>query len=226
MKRDMPIYPIVISPNVLTRIAEYFKGQEKSRIGNAVAVYVFLYSIARQRGNVEVFANDSFIVNGTNIGHASLRVAKRALKKIGLIETVRRKEKGRFTDKAFTKVNFVWSEERIKPMMIFGDGENARYRLSRYLLIERFGEHTPIEACEEFSFTAPLNDTEVELTANVFYFEGGLLKCKAEIGGTGTEVGYTIPMTEVAEVIMALAECFSYTVDEVANATGLALKEA
>lgn len=212
--------PIVIHDDILSRIYNYYLDRKINNTVIAYGVYVFLYKTVRIQGNNRVYATDTFIKKGTGIGSNKLKEIKRDLKDIGLIETIRpRNKQGMYEDKSYLEVKFVWKPETLDRLFCQESNEMIQYKIAKELLLTNFPNHEEIQSNQEYPYAFPIfkDGREDILYADTFYFDDEFLKCEAEFGNSGNIITYTVPSDRVMEIILELADSYSYNFAAVKN---------
>jgi len=209
-KGDLKL-PIVIHDDLLSKIYNYYKDKAINDTALASGVYTFLYKTARHQNNIRVFATDTFIKKGTGVGTDKLKKIKKDLKALDLIEIIRpRGANGKYTKEVYIEVKFVWKDSTLDKLFYNENTEVTRYKIARELLLENFDEYEDIEARNTYEFYVSINGHEEEISADSFYFEDDLLKCTAEFKSGNTMENYTVPSSEVEDIILHLANCYNF----------------
>lgn len=206
---DRQILPVVIHDDILSKIYNYYQDKPTNDTGLAYGIYTFLYKTARIQNNIRVYANDTFIRNGVGVGKQKLMQVKKDLKELGLIETIRPRDKnGHFTKEFYIEVKYVWKSETADKLFYQEPTEQTRYKIARELLLCNFNEYEEIEA-NYYEFEISVNGVDEIITTESFYFEDELLKCTAEFI-SGNEIEYTVPSEQAGEIIIELANSYKY----------------
>lgn len=220
MENGTQYLPVVIHNDIMSKIYNYYhEGNRRNDTGIAYAIYAFLYHTARRQNNIRVYANDTFIRNGVGIGSDKLKIIKRDLRKMGLIESIRpRDKKGHFTDKSYIEVKFVWKGETVEKLFYQENSLTTEYKIARALLIDDFNPYEEIESSVGFEFEAVVNGEEVFLYTDRFYFnDDEVLIAIAGFNGGEDDFDYTVTTDKVNEVILELAGNYKYSLDAVIN---------
>lgn len=210
---DKKKLPIVIYDDVLSLIYNFYLEKRIKNTAVAIAFYLFLYKTVRIQENIRVYATDSFIKKGLGIGTNKLKEVKRDLKEMGLIETIRpRNKQGMFEDKTYTEVKFIWKPETLDKLFYSESSDETEIKIAKELLLNNFGANESIKSNinDFYTFIIFKDGQEVELSADSFYFDDGLLKCEAEFGLSGNTITYTIPSDRVAEIVLDLANSYTF----------------
>lgn len=213
---DKQTLPIVIHDDILSKIYNYYKDKEKNDTALAYGVYTFLYKTARIQNNIRVYANDEFIKKGTGIGRDKLKQIKGDLKSLELIDTIRPRIKGKYTQVSYIEVKYVWKPETIDKLFYKESSETTLYKIARELLLNNFDDFEEIKLNYKYSFSIWINGKDEEIYAEYFYFDSGLLKCTAAFQN-GNEIDYTVPESEVGEVIKDLADSYKFNFTAISN---------
>jgi len=202
--------PVVIHDDILSKVYNFYKDKSINDTGIAYGVYIFLYKTARIQNNVRVYASDSFIREGVGIGKNKLMHVKRDLKEMGLIETIRPRDKnGHFTKEFYIEVKFVWKSETTDKLFYQEATNQTRYKIARELLLQNFNEYEEIEA-GYYEFEISINGRDETIAAESFYFEDEILKCTASFNG-GNQIEYTVPSVQAGDIIIELANNYKFS---------------
>jgi len=202
--------PVVIHDDILSKVYNFYKDKSINDTGIAYGVYIFLYKTARIQNNVRVYASDSFIREGVGIGKNKLMHVKRDLKEMGLIETIRPRDKnGHFTKEFYIEVKFVWKSETTDKLFYQEATNQTRYKIARELLLQNFNEYEEIEA-GYYEFEISINGRDETIATESFYFEDEILKCTASFNG-GNQIEYTVPSVQAGDIIIELANNYKFS---------------
>lgn len=203
------LLPIVIHDDILSRVYNYYKDKKINDTALLYGVYAFLYKTARIQNNIRVYANDTFIRNGTGIGKQKLMQIKKDLKELELIETIRPRDKnGHYTKEFYIEVKYVWKPEAADKLFYQEPTEQTRYKIARELLLCNFNEYEEIEA-NYTEFEISVNGVDEVISTESFYFEDELLKCTADFNG-GNQIEYTVPKVQAGEIIIELVNNYKF----------------
>lgn len=220
MKNQSQCLPVVIHDDIMSMIYNYYhEGNRRNDTGLAYAIYAFLYHTARRQNNIRVYATDTFIRKGVGIGSDKLKVIKRDLRAMDLIEIIRpRDNKGHFTDKSYIEVKFVWKGETVDKLFYQENSSATEYKIARSLLINNFNPYEEIKSSELFEFNAVLNGQDASLFADSFYFDDNdVLVAIAGFHEGENDFDYTVTTEKVNDVIMVLARSYKFSFIAVMN---------
>ncbi len=208
--KDNTVLPIVIYDDILSKVYNFYKDKDINNTGIAYGVYVFLYKTARIQNNIRVYASDNFIREGVGIGRDRLKQVKKDLKEMGLIETIRPRDKnGHFTKEFYTEVKFIWKSETTDKLFYQESTKQTRYKIARELLLLNFDEYNEIEA-DYYEFEISINGRDETIETESFYFENGILKCIASFNGDN-QIEYTVPSEQAGDIIIELANNYKFS---------------
>lgn len=218
MGKKTEYLPVIIHDDIMSKIYNYYHEKNcKNDTGIAYAIYAFLYHTARRQNNIRVYATDTFIRNGVGIGSDKLKIIKRDLRIMGLIENIRhRNHKGHFTKESYIEVKFVWKGETVEKLFNREKNLTTEYKVARALLINNFNPYEEIESSKGFEFEAVVNSQEIILYADKFYFNDD----EVLIAITGFHDGeedfdYTVTTDRINEVIIALVRNYKFSFNAV-----------
>ncbi|SFV58283.1 hypothetical protein MNB_SM-7-1322 [hydrothermal vent metagenome] len=225
--KDEKILPVVIHDDILSKIYNYYKDKGRNDTGLAYGVYTFLYKTARIQKNIRVYASDSFIREGVGLGRDKLLQIKRDLRELGLIETIRPRDKnGHFTKEFYIEVKYIWGDEAMNKLFYQEATDTTLYKIARELLKQNFDEYEPIKAPRDYEFEISLNGRETIIVADEFYIENDLLKCTAYIDSSENVIDYTVPAERVGEIMKELASNYRFNFEAVSKVLMMDSKEA
>lgn len=214
------LLPVVIHDSIMSAIYSHFE-DKKNHSGVTYAIYAFLYHTARRQNNIRVYATDTFIKKGTGIGDRSLRLAKKALIEMDLLEVIHDRKNGGVFGKRYIEVKFVWKPEALEKLFYQEQNETTEYKIARALLINNFNPYEEIELNDECEFDVVVNGNDVTLFANTFYFNDDSLLLA--IGYLHSDMDdesrfdYTITTDRMHDVIMSLAGSYKFSFNGILN---------
>lgn len=211
--------PIIIHTSIDTMMYRYYQNKKINNHAYALAVYVFLYKTVRIQNNIRTWAKNIFIQKGLRISHQKLALVKNDLIAMGLIKVKKgRDNKGRFSNKSYIEVQYVWKEKTIKKLFCQKYNETTQYKVAKKLLMMKYENLEPIYSKNAFGFDFEINltlkGTKQMQFPSYFYFENNLLKANFEFS-QGNEVNYTIPTNEVSDIILELANQEQYSFESI-----------
>jgi hypothetical protein len=206
--------PIVIHISVLDTIYNFYAGRNKNRWYATVSLYTFLYTTARKQKTQRVWATDEFIHKGTGLSRRVITEAKNDLKRIGLIDIHKERDKDGRIKKTYIELRLIWKSETIKKLFYQEQDESTEYKIARNLLLNNFGEEYRFKTEYSYSFYIEMNGFDVDMETDVFFFRDELLMCEALIKDSDVEE-VIVPTSLVEEIIKDIVSMYSYKIGAV-----------
>ena len=205
------LYPIMLQDNILSRIYNFYKEKEKNRTSDAYSMYVFLYKNVRMQSNIRVWCDNTFIQKGLGLSAEKVRLVKKDLIEMELIELIRpRESNGQFSAKSFIEVKYVWKEKTVDKLFYKESDDTLKYKIAKKLLMH----FEYIESRELYEIDINLNGKQDVLFTMLFHFEDNILKATADFSD-GREFVFTVPTDRVHEIIMDLAKEQEYSFQDI-----------
>ena len=103
--------PLVIHQSIIERF------KEDNNTGDLIALYVFYYHTAKWQRTNQIKANDVYVKKCLKWSVARYKRAKSKLKDLGVVAAVPRKDDSGKIKEWYTKVNFVWSFDKVNQLV-------------------------------------------------------------------------------------------------------------